>query len=86
MVSLTTTTDYSLPPRQYYVHLETLGMALLLLPDPVGLKGLSFSWMTGCGFDTITLGILCGGGGTGDGSAGSGSLGAWLLPWASLDL
>ena len=27
---------------------ETLGMALLLLPDPVGLWGLSFSWMTGC--------------------------------------
>ena len=54
---------------------ETLGMALLLLPDPVGLRGLSFSWMTGCGFDTLTLGILGGGGGTGDGSADSGSLG-----------
>ena len=31
---------------------ETLGMALLLLPDPVGLWGLSFSRMTGCGSDT----------------------------------
>ena len=31
--------------------------------------------MTGCGFDMLTLGILCGGGGTGDGNAGSGSLG-----------
>ena len=47
---------------------ETLGLALLLLPDPVG-----FSWMTGCGFGT--LGILCGDGGTGVGSAGCGSLG-----------
>ena len=52
---------------------ETLGLALLLLPDPVGLWGLSFSWMTGCGFGT--LGILCGDGGTGVGSAGCGSLG-----------
>ena len=52
---------------------ETLGMALLFLPDPVGLWGLSFSWMTGCGFGT--LGILSGDGGTGVGSAGCGSLG-----------
>ena len=52
---------------------ETLGLALLLLPDPVGLWGLSFSWMTGCGFGT--LGILCGDGVTGVGSAGCGSLG-----------
>ena len=44
---------------------ETLGMALLLLPDPVGLGGLSFSWMTGCGFDTLALGILGGSGGIG---------------------
>ena len=54
---------------------ETLGMALLLLPDPVGLWGLSFSWMTGCAFGTLTLGILGGDGGTGVGSAGCGSLG-----------
>ena len=54
---------------------ETLGMALLLLPDPVGLWGLSFSWMTGCGFGTLTLGILGGDVGTGVGSAGCGSLG-----------
>ena len=54
---------------------EILGMALLLLPDPVGLGDLPFSWMTGCGFDTLTLGILVGGGGTGGGSAGCGSLG-----------
>ena len=54
---------------------ETLGMALLLLPDPVGLWGLSFSWMTGCGFSTLTPGILGGDGGTGVGSAGCGSLG-----------
>ena len=53
---------------------ETLGMALLS-PDPVGLMGLSFSWMTGCGFDSFTLGILSGGGGTGGGIAGCGSLG-----------
>ena len=52
---------------------ETLGMFLLLSPDPVGLWGLSFSWMTGCGFGT--LGILSGDGGTGVGSAGCGSLG-----------
>ena len=52
---------------------ETLGLALLLLPDPVGLWGLSFSWMTACGFGT--LGILSGDGGTGVGSAGCGSLG-----------
>ena len=50
-------------------------MALLLSPDPVGLWGLSFSWMTGCGFGTLTLGILGGDGGTGVGSAGCGSLG-----------
>ena len=54
---------------------ETLGMALLLSPDPVGLRGLSYSWMTGCGFDTLTLGILGGGGCTGGGNAGCGSLG-----------
>ena len=54
---------------------ESFGMALLLLPDPVGLWGLSFSWMTGCGFGTLTLGILSGDGGTGVGSAGSSSLG-----------
>ena len=30
--------------------------------------------MTGYGFDTLTLGILGGGGGTGDGSAGCGLL------------
>ena len=54
---------------------ETLGMALWLLPDPVGLKGHSFSWMTGCGFDSLTLRILGEGGGTGGGSAGHGSLG-----------
>ena len=36
--------------------------------------------MTGCGFGTLTLGILSGDGGTGVGSAGCGSLGAWLLP------
>ena len=54
---------------------ETLGMTLLLLPDPVGLWGMSFSWMTGCGFGTFTLGILGEGGGTGGGSAGCGSLG-----------
>ena len=59
---------------------ETLGMALLLSPDPVGLWGLSFSWMTGCGSDTLTLGILGGGGGTGGGIAGCGSLGACVLP------
>ena len=35
---------------------ETLGMGVLLSPDPVGLWGLSFSWMTGCGFGTLTLG------------------------------
>ena len=52
---------------------EALGLALLLLPDPVGLWGLSFSWMTGCGFGTLR--ILCGDGGTGVGSAGYGSLG-----------
>ena len=39
---------------------ETLGMALLLSPDLVGLWGLSFSWMTGCGFGTLTPGILGG--------------------------
>ena len=50
-------------------------MALLLLPDPVGLWGLSFPWMTGCGFGTLTLGILSGDGGTGVNSAGCGSLG-----------
>ena len=33
---------------------ETWGMTLLLLPDPVGLKDLSFSWMTRCDFDTYT--------------------------------
>ena len=54
---------------------ETWGRALLLLPDPVGLWGLSFSRMTGCGFGTLTLGILGGDGGTGGGSAGCGSLG-----------
>ena len=54
---------------------ETLGMALLLSPDRVGLWGLSFSWITGCGFGTLTLGILGGDGGTGVGSAGCGSLG-----------
>ena len=54
-------------------------LALLLLPDPVGLRGMSFSWMTGCSFDTLTLGILSGGG-TDGGSAVCGSLGAWLLP------
>ena len=54
---------------------ETLGMALLLLPDLVGLTGLSFSWMTGCGFDSLTLRILGEGGGTGGDSAGCGSLG-----------
>ena len=59
---------------------ETLGMALLLLPDPVGLMGLSFSWITGYGFDSLTLGILGEGGGIGGGIAGCGSLGAWLLP------
>ena len=37
---------------------ETLRMALLLSPDPVGLRGLLFFWMTGCGFYTIALGIL----------------------------
>ena len=37
--------------------------------------GLSFSWMTGCGFGTLTLGILGGDRGTGVGSAGCGSLG-----------
>ena len=52
---------------------ETLGLALLLSPDPVGLWGLSFSWITGCGFGT--LGICCGDGGTGVGSAGCASLG-----------
>ena len=52
---------------------ETLGLALLLLPDPVGLWGLSFSWMIGCGFGM--LGILCGDGGTDVGSAGCGLLG-----------
>ena len=52
---------------------ETLGLALLLSPDCVGLWGLSFSWITGCGFGT--LGILSGDGGTGVGSAGCGSLG-----------
>ena len=31
--------------------------------------------MTGCGSDTLTLGILGGGGGIGGGSAGCGSLG-----------
>ena len=45
----------------------------LLLPDLVGLWGLSFSQMTGCGFGT--LGIPCGDGGTGVGSTGCGSLG-----------
>ena len=45
-------------------------MTLLLSPDPVGLGGLSFSSMTGWGFDTLTLGILGGGGGTGGGSTG----------------
>ena len=54
---------------------ETLGMALLLSPDPVGLWGLSFSWMTVCGFGTLTLGILGGDGGTGGGSAACCSLG-----------
>ena len=54
---------------------ETLGMALLLSPDPVGLWGLSFSRMTGCGFGTLTLGIFGEDGGTGVGSAGCGSLG-----------
>ena len=51
---------------------ETFRMALLLSPDPVGLWGLSFSWMTGCSFGT--LGIPSGDGGTGVGSAGCGSL------------
>ena len=37
---------------------EIFRMALLLSPDPVRLWGLSFSWMTGCGFGTPTLGIL----------------------------
>ena len=55
---------------------ETLGMALVLLPDPVGLCGLSFSWMTGCSFGTHTHEILGGDGGTGGGSAGCGSLGS----------
>ena len=41
----------------------------------MGLWGLSFSWMTGCGFVTLTLWILSGDGGTGVGSAGCGSLG-----------
>ena len=50
-------------------------MALLLLPDPVGLWGLSVSWMTRCGFGTLTFGILGGGRGTGVGNAGCGSLG-----------
>ena len=50
-------------------------MALLLLPDPVGLWGLSFSWMTGCGFGTLTLETLSGHGGTGVCNAGCGSLG-----------
>ena len=54
---------------------ETLGLALLLSPGPVGLWGLSFSWMTGCGFGTLTLGTLGGDGGTGVGSAGCSSLG-----------
>ena len=54
---------------------ETFGMALLLSLDPVGLWGLSFSLMTGCGFDTLTLGILGGDGGTCVGNAGCGSLG-----------
>ena len=63
---------------------ETLELALLLLPDPVGLWGLSFSLMTGCGFGTLTLGILSGDGGTGVGSAGCGSLGgmAATLPFS----
>ena len=74
---------------------ETLGMALLLLPDPVGLWGLSFSWMTGCGFGTLTLQILGGGGGTGVGSAGYGSLGSMaaalgfsmvLADWMNLEI
>ena len=56
---------------------ETLGMTLLLLPYPVRLWGLSFSWMTGCGFGT--LGILSGDGGTGVGSAGCGSLGGMAV-------
>ena len=47
---------------------ETLGMALLLLPGPVGLGVLSFSWMTGCGFGTLTFGILGRGGGTDGGT------------------
>ena len=54
---------------------ETLRMALLLLPDPVGLWGLSFSWMTGCGFSTLTVGTLGGDIGICGGSAGCGSLG-----------
>ena len=54
---------------------ETLGMALLLLPDRVGSWDLSFSWMTVCGFGTLTLGILGGDGGTGVASIGCGSLG-----------
>ena len=74
---------------------ETLGMAFLLLPEPVGLTGLSFSWMMGCGFNSLTLGILGGGGGTGGGSAGCGSLGGMaatlgismvLAGWMILDI
>ena len=55
------------------LKLRPWGLALLLLPDPVGLWGLSFSWMTGCGFGTLV--ILSGDGDTGVGSAGCGSLG-----------
>ena len=65
---------------------ETLGMALLLSSDPMGLGGLSFSWMKGCGFDTFTLGILGEGGGTGGCSAGCGSLGGMAATLGSLDL
>ena len=67
----------------------------LLSPDPEELWGLSFSWMTGCGFGTLTLGILGGGGGTGVGSVGCGSLGGMaaalgfsmvLADWMILDI
>ena len=40
------------------------------MPDPVGLWGLSFSWMTEFFLGTLTVGILDGDGGTGVGSAG----------------
>ena len=72
---------------------ETLGMALLLSLDPVRLSGLSFSWMTGCGFSMF--GILCGDESTGVGSADCGSLGGmaaalrfWmvLVGWMILEI